>query len=204
MAHKDCGCNDDFFARSRKRRARTGGPLNPREAHDKTVIMRHYRMMDHRKTRPEATIVSNQVSRSCGDQIKVFIDLDAEGKITQASYQGEGCSVSIASTSIMCAAITGLDLATAACLSRDVQAMLGTTDDAEARVFLDFTIDRAGGADEAGRAADVALDDVLALWSIRAIAARIPCALLAWNILPSMVPVPAPTVEPDYGAEIST
>ena len=186
MAHRDCGCDDDFFTRSRKRSARSVGLGNPREAHDKTVIMRHYRLMDHRRANPEASIVSDQVSRSCGDQVRIYLDIDDAGVIMRASYQGEGCSVSIASCSIMCAAIQERDIAGAACLSRDVLGMLETRDDAEARVFYDFLVDRFGGLDERGHAANSVQDDVLALWGIRAIPARIPCAVLAWNILPSL------------------
>ena len=193
MAHKDCGCDDDFFARSRKRSSHSGGSVNPREAHDKTVLMRHYRLMDHRQARPAATVVSDQVSRSCGDQVRLYLDLDAAGRISRASYQGEGCSVSIASTSMMRAAISGLDIETAACLARDVLGMLETKDEAEARIFHDFIIDRGGGADAAGRLPLATLDDVLALWSVRAIGARIPCAVLAWHILPKLAASQAAT-----------
>jgi nitrogen fixation NifU-like protein len=187
MPRRDCGCDDDFFARSRQRAARPGGGMsNPREAHDKTVIMRHYRLMDHRKARPEAGIVSDQVSRSCGDRVRVYLDLDGAGQVILATYQGEGCSVSIASASMMCAAVQGRSLDDAACLARDVLAMLETKDEAEAVGFRDALAERGGGPDEQGRVADAAIDDLLALWSIRAIGARIPCAVLSWNILPAL------------------
>jgi nitrogen fixation NifU-like protein len=189
MPRRDCGCDDDFFARSRQRAARSGGGMsNPREAHDKTVIMRHYRLMDHRMARPEAGIVSDQVSRSCGDRVRVYLDLDDTGLVSQASYQGEGCSVSIASASMMCAAVRGRNLAEAVCLARDVLAMLETKEEAEAVRFRDALAKCGGGPDAQGRVADAAIDDLLALWSIRAIGARIPCAVLAWNILPAIKP----------------
>ena len=148
--------------------------------------MRHYRLMDHRKANPLATMVSDQVSRSCGDQLKLYIQTNSAGQINSACYQGEGCSVSIASCSIMCAALIGHSLEEAACLARDVIGMLDSREEAEARIFLDFLMDRSGGMDDKGHSINTVMDDVLALWGIRSIAARIPCALLAWNIIPRL------------------
>jgi len=32
--------------------------------------------------------------------------------------------------------------------------------------------------------------DILSLWSVRAFGARIPCALLSWNIIPTLLEKP--------------
>ena len=44
----------------------------------------------------------------CGDQLQVQISLDAEGKVAQVAFQGQGCAISIAAASMLSDQLTGL------------------------------------------------------------------------------------------------
>ena len=37
----------------------------------------------------------------CGDTIDVFLTVDADGKIEDAAFEGQGCAISVASASMM-------------------------------------------------------------------------------------------------------
>ena len=37
----------------------------------------------------------------CGDQVQVYLKLDTENKVEKVTFEGSGCAISIASTSIM-------------------------------------------------------------------------------------------------------
>lgn len=50
---------------------------------------------------------------SCGDQVTLFVKLDSKKKITDVGWEGEGCAISQASTSIFSEMIKGKTLAQA-------------------------------------------------------------------------------------------
>lgn len=167
---RDCGCDDDYFERSRKRSGGKGGASpDPREALYKTTIMRHYRAMDFRRRLPEPFVEGDMVNRSCGDRIKIQLAL-ADGAIADAAYQGEGCSICIASASMLCGLVKGRGLAPAKELACLVVGMLEESDEAAALEHFRVLSELAG-----------AEADVLSLWSVRAFGARVPCALLSWK-----------------------
>jgi nitrogen fixation NifU-like protein len=47
----------------------------------------------------------------CGDLITVYLKVDDEGKISEASFEGEGCTISQAGGSIVTELIEGMPLA---------------------------------------------------------------------------------------------
>ena len=58
----------------------------------------------------------------CGDRVDLFLRLEA-GRIAEASFQGRGCAVSIASASLLTQTVTGLDEAAAGETAMRFQAM---------------------------------------------------------------------------------
>ncbi len=48
---------------------------------------------------------------SCGDQVHLEIDLDAEGRVAQVAFEGEGCIISMASASLFTEYIKGKTIA---------------------------------------------------------------------------------------------
>ena len=47
------------------------------------------------------------VNPSCGDDIVLYLKLDQDEKIVEASFDGDGCAISQASSDIMCDLIIG-------------------------------------------------------------------------------------------------
>lgn len=52
-------------------------------------------------------IVADNDDPSCGDQVHLELALDAEGRVAQVAFEGEGCMVSMASASIFTEQVKG-------------------------------------------------------------------------------------------------
>ncbi len=112
---------------------------------------------------------SHQVNPTCGDEVTLRVDVqvDAEGsRVAGVSWEGQGCSISQASTSVMTELVTGRDLGEVARLDA---------------VFHDLMSSRGKGltSDEALDA----LGDATAFTGVSRYPARIKCALLGWAAL---------------------
>ena len=70
-------------------------------------------------------IVADADDPSCGDQVHIEIALDPEGRVEQVAFEGEGCIISMASSSIFTERIKGMSLEELAALTEEeVLAML--------------------------------------------------------------------------------
>ncbi|MDN7228715.1 SUF system NifU family Fe-S cluster assembly protein [Planococcus sp. N064] len=123
-------------------------------------------IMDHYKTpRNKGALESNSVNiemnnPTCGDRIQ--LTLQVEGNIVKdAKFDGEGCSISMASASMMTQAVKGKDVETALQLSH---------------IFSDMML---------GKEYDDSIDlgDIEALQGVSQFPARIKCATLAWKAM---------------------
>ncbi len=98
----------------------------------------------------------------CGDEITVFVRLDGD-KISEITFDGQGCAISKASGSLMTMRLKGRTLAEAREIMRDVRTLLtgpeGNDPDLEK------------------------LGDIAALAGVRKFAVRVKCATLAWHTL---------------------
>ena len=47
---------------------------------------------------------------SCGDEVEMFLKVDAKGIIEKASFEAEGCSISIASASMLTEYLVGKNI----------------------------------------------------------------------------------------------
>lgn len=56
-------------------------------------------------------IVADADNPSCGDQVRIELALDGEGRVAQVAFEGEGCLVSMASASIFTEHLKGKTLA---------------------------------------------------------------------------------------------
>lgn len=112
---------------------------------------------------------SHQVNPTCGDEVTLRVDVEvgADGsRVAAVSWEGQGCSISQASTSVMTELVTGRELA-------EVERL-----DA---LFHDLMSSRGKGLTE-----DEALDelgDATAFTGVSQYPARIKCALLGWAAL---------------------
>ncbi|MDP9434783.1 MAG: SUF system NifU family Fe-S cluster assembly protein [Actinomycetota bacterium] len=122
------------------------------------IILDHYRNPRHRGLRNGAVEV-HHVNPTCGDEVTLRVRL-GDGVVEDISYEGEGCSISQASTSVMTELLIGKPVADA----------LRTHE-----AFLELMQSR--GTVEPDE--DV-LEDGVAFAGVSKYPARVKCALLGW------------------------
>jgi nitrogen fixation protein NifU and related proteins len=109
----------------------------------------------------DPTAVVHMNNPTCGDEVVLRVKLDGD-TITDARFEGTGCSISQASISMMTQLLKGKSVAEAVVAMRRFTEMMHG--DAEA-------------------ARDKQLGDLRALAGVSKFAARVKCALLGWNAL---------------------
>jgi nitrogen fixation protein NifU and related proteins len=125
------------------------------------VILDHYK-----KPRNKGEVLENAVLRkhlhnpTCGDDLEVSISVGADGKIDEVKWQGRGCSISMASASMMSVALKGKTLEEAFGLMESFYAMM-----------------------KAQPGNYKALGEIQALTGVSKFPVRIKCATLAWHCL---------------------
>src|SRR5690606_39166412 len=97
----------------------------------------------------------------CGDRIQLTLKLE-DGKVQDAKFEGEGCSISMSSASMMTQAIKGKKLEEALKLSK---------------IFSEMMQGKEYDED------DLDLGDIEALQGVSKFPARIKCATLAWKAM---------------------
>ncbi len=125
------------------------------------VIMDHYKNPRNRGEFEEETVTVNMNNPTCGDRIQLQMKVE-DGKVTAAKFSGEGCSISLASASMMTQAIKGLKLEEAVEMSQIFSNMM---------LGKDYDDDRFD------------LGDIEALQGVAKFPARIKCATLAWKAM---------------------
>jgi len=124
------------------------------------IILEYYRSPRNRGRLPQPTISREGQNPLCGDEVSLDL-LVEDGVIKDARFQGQGCSISQASASMLTEAVRGLTLEQAEELyHRFHRLMTG-----------DETVD----ATELG--------DLEALSGVRKFPVRVKCATLAWHVL---------------------
>jgi nitrogen fixation NifU-like protein len=113
----------------------------------------------------------------CGDEIVVFVDVGADGRVDDIRVSGQGCSISQSSASMMSAAVKGKTIGEVRDLTRAFKAMMSIH---ESSLEGDGAED---GAPEPSDVPDVKLGDLEALRGVVKFPVRIKCATLAWNTL---------------------
>jgi nitrogen fixation NifU-like protein len=66
-------------------------------------IIDHYTNPKNFKVIKDATYKGKFSNLSCGDEVEVYLSTDSKGNITDIGFQGSGCALSIATTSILTA-----------------------------------------------------------------------------------------------------
>lgn len=123
------------------------------------IILDHYRNPHHKGLREPYDVEVHHVNPTCGDEVTLRVRVQ-NGAVSDVSYDGQGCSISQASTSVMTDLVIGQPVAQA----------LGV-----AANFLELMQGR--GAVEPDE--DV-LEDGIAFAGVAKYPARVKCALLGW------------------------
>lgn len=124
------------------------------------VIMDHYKNPRNKGQLEDGTLTIDMNNPTCGDRIHLTMNVE-DGKVSEARFDGEGCSISMASASMMTQAIKGKDIETALRLSKTFSEMMQGND------YPD----------------DLDLGDIEALQGVAKFPARIKCATLAWKAM---------------------
>ena len=124
------------------------------------VIMDHYKTPRNKGTLENENVKIDMNNPTCGDRIHLTLQVE-DGIVKDAKFDGEGCSISMASASMMTQAVKGKDVDTAMKLSG---------------IFSDMML---------GKDYDDSIDlgDIEALQGVSQFPARIKCATLAWKAM---------------------
>jgi nitrogen fixation NifU-like protein len=129
------------------------------------VILDHNRNPRNFGELKDATRVVNGVNPLCGDKMTLYVKL-AGGTIQDIRFQGTGCAISVASSSLMTERVKGAPVAVALELFEKVHELLTAKHDHEPAEDL---------------------DKLAALGGVREYPSRVKCASLAWHALKSAV-----------------
>ena len=122
------------------------------------VILDHYKHPEHKGLLASSDVQVHHINPSCGDEVTVNLSL-VDGAIV-LSWDGVGCSISMASVSMMAGLLTGKTLSEAAPVVDSFLALMQSKG--------------SQGGDE-----DI-LEDAVAFAGVSKYPARIKCALLGW------------------------
>ncbi len=131
----------------------------PSESMYQEIILDHYKQPHHKGLRDPFDVEVHHVNPTCGDEVTLRVKVDG-GVVTDVSYDGQGCSISQASTSVMTDLVIGKPLPAALAVHE---------------VFLALMQSR--GTMEPDE--DV-LEDGIAFAGVSKYPARVKCALLGW------------------------
>ena len=126
----------------------------------KEVILDHYRAPRNKGRIDPHDVALERNNPLCGDEIQLFLKFDGD-TLEGVAFEGKGCSISQASTSMMTEKVKGLPVKDAAALAESIKALMA----GEADVDPD------------------ALGDLVSLKGVVKYPVRIKCALLGWNTL---------------------
>lgn len=90
------------------------------------VIIEHYKNPSYRGQLDPHDIEFEDSNPLCGDHIKIELSVDADGKVSDARFDGHGCAISQASADLLLESIIGKPLEQVKQLkSQDVLDLLG-------------------------------------------------------------------------------
>ena len=127
------------------------------------VILDHNRRPRNFGALPDANHVIEAVNPLCGDKLTLYVKV-GNGRVEDISFEGTGCAISVASSSLMTERIKGQTLAASLELFDKVHGLLT-------------------GAGEPPED----LDKLAALAGVREYPTRVKCASLAWHALKAAV-----------------
>lgn len=124
------------------------------------VILDHYKHPHGRGLREPFGAEVHHVNPTCGDEVTLRVHIDDVGTVADVSYDGQGCSISQAATSVLTDQVVGLSVTDALKVVDAFGEMVGSRGSVE------------GDEDVIG--------DGIAFAGVSKYPARVKCALLGW------------------------
>ena len=126
------------------------------------IILDHYKNPRGKNVSIDAIAQSYQVNPTCGDEVTVEVGLNTDGTLV-VSYDGQGCSISQASASVMSELINGKTPDEAGPIQEAFMELMKSKGQLEPDEDL--------------------LEDAIAFAGVSKYPARIKCALISWMAL---------------------
>jgi nitrogen fixation NifU-like protein len=133
------------------------------------IILDHYKNPQHRGLPEQFDAEVHHVNPTCGDEVTLRLRVEGD-TIAELGWEGEGCSISQASTSVMSGLVTGKPIDEALALQHR---------------FLELMQSR--GEAELTDEDEEQLEDAVAFEGVSKYPARVKCALLGWMAMKSAV-----------------
>ncbi len=124
------------------------------------IILDHYREKHHSGLREPYGAQVQHVNPTCGDEVMLRVALHGD-RVADVSYEGVGCSISQASTSVMTDLVIGRTVDEALALHEEFTRLM------HGRGEIEPDEDR--------------LEDAIAFAGVAKFPARVKCALLGWS-----------------------
>jgi len=126
----------------------------------KEVILDHYRTPRNKGQLDPHDVALERNNPLCGDELELFLKFDGE-KVGEIAFDGKGCSISLASASMMTEKVKGLSIKDAGQMAETIKRMMAGEEEGDPEV----------------------LGDLVSLKGVVKYPVRIKCALLGWNTL---------------------
>jgi nitrogen fixation protein NifU and related proteins len=123
------------------------------------IILDHYKNPRRRGLREPFDAQAHHVNPTCGDEVTLRVRV-AGGRVVDVSYEGQGCSISQASTSVLTDLVVGRSVEDALAVQAEFLRLLQSKGEVE--------------PDEA------ILEDAVAFAGVARYPSRVKCALLGW------------------------
>ena len=132
------------------------------------LILDHARSPRHFGKLPDGAHTAEGINPLCGDKLKVYFQVDDDGRICDASFEGSGCAISMASASLL------------------MDTVIGLAADEALRYFSAVVSTLTGGATSSPDS-DLDLGKLRALEGVKEFPSRVKCATLAWHAMQSAI-----------------
>jgi nitrogen fixation protein NifU and related proteins len=126
----------------------------------KEVILDHYRTPRNKGQLDPHDVALERNNPLCGDELELFLKFDGE-KLGEIAFDGKGCSISLASASMMTEKVKGLSVKDAGEMAETIKRMMAGEEEGDPEI----------------------LGDLVSLKGVVKYPVRIKCALLGWNTL---------------------
>ncbi len=123
------------------------------------IILEHYKRPRNKGTLEDATVSVHMNNPTCGDEVMLYLGIE-DGVVKDVAFEGEGCSISQSSISMMTQILKDQPVADGLRIAGRFKEMMHG---------------------DAGAAKDKELRDARALAGVSRFPTRIKCALLGWN-----------------------
>ena len=126
----------------------------------KEVILDHYRAPRNKGKLDPHDVALERNNPLCGDELELYLKFEGEN-LEGIAFDGKGCSISMASASMMTEKVKGLDVKEAGALAESIKRMMAGEEEGDPET----------------------IGDLVSLKGVVKYPVRIKCALLGWNTL---------------------